>query len=644
MKHFFLNVWCFVGCLLFSGPVQAFDMPTSENAKIVDNTLSFSHEAGFYTSSFYLKIISLNGDSVFYTLDGSIPTVNALVYQDSMLFDNKVSAPNYFSLIPTTPIQSLISYKAWELSGEDIDKANIIRCASFKSGVRSSEIYTMTFFVDSMVFNKYTLPVISLVTDSLNLFSYDTGIYVPGKYFIQSTPEWTGNYNQRGKAWERNVHIEYFDQLGRINFGQYAGLRIHGGITRQAAQKSLRLYARKEYGNKSFDYQLLTNRENDKYKRFLLRATMGTGERQTIISDVLAHEIIRGLNIEYQEYMPVIVFINGEYWGIHTLRDRIDERYISYLYNIDKDSIVIIEDYNDDESFKKLFEFIDINDISVSANYEYIASQIDIDNYIDYQIAEMFLNNYDWPGNNMKIWKSGRKGSKWRWIFYDLDQGFGNYEYNMFDHVTLNDSNVVWPNPPISTLIFRKLMQNNDFVDRFISRYAELLNTYFDTEIMIAKLDSVRSLYENEIPAHINRWHYPDSDEKWNHNVDSILEDFLKNRPCIVENQIMSFFQITSFGFKCFIIDEVIDNNEIFVILPNPCQGLLYIFNNSTDPVEGDLLISDLAGKILYTKKSITLGPWEKKKLDLSGLPNSTYILRFHNNTFNETRKLLLIR
>ena len=161
------------------------------------------------------------------------------------------------------------------------------------------------------MFSKYEFPVISLVTEQSNFFDADSGIYVPGIHFNENSPEWTGNYCNTGREWERSMHIEFFDKDGRLGFTQDAGVRIHGGKTRIAGQKTLRLYTRKEYGKSHFNYKLLPQVENQKFKRFLLRTSMGDWTGQTIIKDVLAQDISRELNIEAQEFQPAIVFLNG---------------------------------------------------------------------------------------------------------------------------------------------------------------------------------------------------------------------------------------------------------------------------------------------------------------------------------------------
>lgn len=614
--------------------------PTPNSSNVTSNQLIFSNPEGFYTTPFSLIINSLFDDTIYYTLNGDIPTENSNIFTDSLFINNKNSQPNIISEIPTTPEQHLISYKAWESPSEIIDKATILRCASYRNGQRTSKIYTKTFFVDDEIIGKYTLPIISLITEEENLFNPDSGIFVPGINFDINNPEWTGNYFMHGDNWERDIHIEYFEKDGNLGFSQDAGIRIQGGKTRQASQKSLRLYARNEYGKKYFDYRLLPQKQVNKYKRFILRTTMGAWGGQTIIKDALAQNISSSLNLDYQDFQPVIVYINGEYWGIQTIRDRIDERYIEYTHNIDKDSVEFKEWGN--IAYENLIEFIENNSLEYNSNYEYVKTQIDIENYIDYTIAELFFANYDWPANNMKLWRKIPDG-KWRWVLYDLDAGFGNESYNMFDHSTKNDSSVTWPNSPSSTFLFRNLLKNETFQSLFINRYADILNNDFDIAIMTNKLDSIKELYNPEITKHIGRWNYPNSFNSWEEAINDDLLSFLQKRPCAVRDNIMTFFNLTNFDFVCNSNINKVNNNNL-ILAPNPNNGNFFLFNNYLDIVNATIIIININGQILYKEDNVDIMKNERKYLDLSNLSNNVYILQIISDNYSEQKKIIITK
>ena len=248
----------------------------------------------------------------------------------------------------------------------------------------------------------------------------------------------------------------------------------------------------------------------------------------------LAHEICRTLNFATQDSRPVIVFINGEYWGVQTIRDRIDKYYLEYKEGAaHQDSVTLLHSFNnpeaiegDAEGFTELLEFIAENDIAFEENYNYLLSQIDMENYIDYNIAEIFLSNYDWPGNNIKYWRESDGSTKWRWIFFDIDGGLYNYRYDMLEHCTLNDDEVFWPNSPPSTFIFRNLLRNDKFVSEFISRYAEILNSTFSLNTIINKASTFVDLYSSSISEHSDRWNFPENENAWRNDIKEHLLEF----------------------------------------------------------------------------------------------------------------------
>ncbi len=395
----------------------------------------------------------------------------------------------------------------------------------------------------------------------------------------------------------------------------------------------VRVYAREEYGDSYFNYQLLPQKSVNSYKRFLLRATMGGSSiDEATIRDVLAHEIVRDLDIEIQDYQPVIVYINGEYWGIHTLRDRIDERYIEYTYGFNKDSIDMINanialvDAGSNLHYKRVAEYIDQNDLSVDYNYEYVKSQIDIHSLVDYVIAEMFLSNWDWPGNNQKLWRPQTPEGKWRWIFFDLDVAYSRTIPDIFDHAMLEEGERPWNTESVSSLLLRNLLKNNNFRSLFIDRFAEILNKEFTPGKISGKLNAIMDQYRPELSSHISRWNYPSSTTSWENDIENNLLDFLMNRPCEMAKQMINYFDLEEFGYKCY---EVNDPPECFIVAPNPSSGQFFIYNNSANEFLGYLLITDITGKIVYFEQDVTLAHYERKYYDLSRLSGGSYFIKY---------------
>jgi len=343
----------------------------------------------------------------------------------------------------------------------------------------------------------------------------------------------------RGKNWERKVFIQYFNKSGLLEFEQNIGMRIHGGITRGNPQKSLKFYARKEYGKTKINLPFLAEKG---INRFILESMQESGGGQALIEDVVAQEIVKGMGLEQQNFQAVIVFINGEYWGLHTIRDKIDENYLAYKFNLHKDSFDIIDGNpsiayeiinGNNSDYLDLLTFIKENDLSITKNYNYTISKLDIDNFIDYYSVEIFFANYDWPIHNAKLWKKKNKG-KWRWILYDLDGGFTNkrdHTFDMFSRLSNEENCGSCGNSPDATFLFRNLMKNKEFIQKFKNMYKKIIQQYMRPVRTLVIFDSIAEIYKTNMTPHINRWRYPWSVKNhWERDIENNIKKFLRNR------------------------------------------------------------------------------------------------------------------
>jgi hypothetical protein len=224
------------------------------------------------------------------------------------------------------------------------------------------------------------------VTDSLNLFGFDEGIYVPGQFHINGNNS-SGNYFQRGIEWERPASIELFENNGQKGFQQDIGIRIHGGWTRRYSQKTLRLYARNIYGESRLNYPVFPDQEYEGYNRLILRNS-GQDFGHTIFMDAAAQSLIRHFNVDTQAYRPVIVFLNGEYWGIQNLRERYDRHYLERVYGIDPDNIDLLTGSNrvvegSSNLYNAMVDYARSNDLSVNEHFEFMQIIMDVDNFME---------------------------------------------------------------------------------------------------------------------------------------------------------------------------------------------------------------------------------------------------------------------
>ena len=553
-KHLFLLVLLFLIISFFI---------FNKKADVINSNI----DSGFYSKPFKLVLNTDNKDTIRYTFDGSSPTNKSEIFEGQLLITGKESYDS-LSFINTTIPDSIANFGWREPIGKQ-DKATIIKYAAFQNNSIITDIKTLSFFVNSNLYynifpnatmhkilnkinskivdsiflehstTKYKLPIISISTDKSNLYSKDMGLFIAGNNFKPNKIH-SGNYHKRGIDFEREVYFQYFNKNGFLEFEQNIGMRIHGGITRRNPQKSLKFYARKVYGEIKINLPFLAE---SGVNRFILESMQESGGGQALIEDIVAQEIVKNIGLEHQNFQAVVVFINGEYWGMHNIRDRIDEHYLAYKFNLPKDSFNIIDgnptkDYEEihgsNSEYLNLMTFVKNNDLNEHKNYNYIKSKIDLDNFIDYYSVEMFFANYDWPIHNIKMWKKKNNG-KWRFILYDLDGGFTgnsrNHTLNMFERLSNEVDCGSCGNSPYATLLFRSLMKNEKFRKKFGIRYKEIIEKYMSPDRTLSIVDSISEIYRPNMQSHINRWRYPWSiKHHWERDIEKNIKLFLRNR------------------------------------------------------------------------------------------------------------------
>ncbi len=558
----------------------------------------FSHTGGFYGSPFQLTLSTdQSGTTIVYTLDSSLPATENLTgttyryknqyrqnpgssagpfltrsfqshtYSSPLEIYNRSGEENQVSSISTT-----YDHNPWYLPNYRVEKAMVVKARAEKEGALPSETVTHTYFVTENGRNPYTLPVISFSAQEDALFDYDKGIYTAGSDFENWRSAYphanadggtTANYHRRSDEWEYPAGFEFFDNQGTKTLGQSIGFRIHGGWSRAASLKSLRIYARNEYGDSHLNYPFFSDEPYDAYKRLILRNS-GNDFWYTYFRDAALQEMIKHMNVEIQAYQPSVLYVNGEYWGMQNIRERLDQHYLARKFNIPDDQVDILEGNasvaeGENSHYNQTIEYIRQNGVENETNYEYIKTRIDTESFIDYMLSEIFMVNTDWPGNNIKYWRyrtneylpgagAGRDG-RWRWMVYDTDFGFGLYNANDFTTNMLefatraNGSD--WPNPDWSTFLFRKLLENNRFKNEFITRYCDQLNSALRYDEVQKIIRTMKAAIEPEMEKHIQRWGAPSDMSSWNYQVNVML-NFAVHRPNYARGHMRSFFKLES--------------------------------------------------------------------------------------------------
>lgn len=621
-------------------------IPTPGTMNNAGVSVSFSMQAGFYRQPFKIAIESSNPfDTIFYTLDGSIPDTSSFIYTDSIGIFYRDTLPDVFSLIPTGPEILSDYFRRWYPPNGPVAKANVVRAASYLNGEFRSPVLSATYFVDTAIFTETKYPIISIITDSLNFYDFNTGIYVPGLFWDPSNTDFSGNYFQKGDEWERPAHLEYFEDSGNLALDMEVGLRIHGKITRHAPQKTLRVYARSEFGESYFTYPLMINSEQNKFKRFLIRSSYADGS-QTLFKDEMTHDLVKHLNLDLMYYRPVTVFINGEYWGTQSIRDRIDKYSLGLKYNIEPDSIDILENNAEIEEgsnadYLDMLGYIENNDLSDQEHYDSIKKRMDIDNYIDYQIVEIYFNNNDWPGSNIGYWRERAPGAKWRWILFDLDNCYMDYAFNTLDFVTF-DGDTCYQTPPWATFLFRNLLKNDEFKNQFIHRFDDLLQTTFHRDTVLNQINIFTQQYLQDIDRHIDRWQFPRSHQGLLDDIDFTLNKFARERPCYMRDFILNFFDLEENELEFTCSESIAEiNGKRFAISPNPASANFSLVIDGISFTDCQIAIYDNLGRLVFKENYRAINSSLNQTIDVSNFKTGIYLVNFTDGKNILTKKLI---
>lgn len=454
-----------------------------------------NHPQGVYDGVEYLEITLSGEGTVYYTTD--------------------CSAPGRYSRKYTEPIR--------------LTKTTVIRAICIPENGIASEILDLTY-----VINEYDqLAVVSLVTPPKDLWSNESGIYVTGDNAAEEMPHYGANY---WMDWEKLASLSLFEPEGG-GFSVKCGIQIFGGFTRTLEKKSLACFFRDSYGDGSLSYPLFGEDSLDRYESIVLR-TSGQDAFTARMRDVVITSLMgEHTDVPVQRYKPVVVYLNGKYWGLHYIREKLNENYIAAHYNMAPEDVHLTELGGwFDKTYLSLRNYAMNNDLSIQENYEYMCSQMDVDNYIDFFIAEMWIANTD--NGNVKYFISPE--GKWTWILYDTDISFGDPSD---DRVTnnLKESGIGGNDITCRTFAVR-MLENPEFRDQFLRRMAWQMNNLWTEENVIARIDEIQAMIIGDMEKECLRW--GTSYQSWLGSVEH-LRTFARERNGYMLQHIQEYFGLT---------------------------------------------------------------------------------------------------
>lgn len=536
---------------------------SNQTASLLLDPPAFSIESGFYTTPFTVQIQVPENLSVYYTLDGSEPTPDALLYTEPLTFSDPSPHSNVFSAREDITSQ-LYAYVSPDMP---VDKALILRAAAYDENGNYSQTITASYFLD---FEKKTgfenIAVLSLVTDPENLFDDHSGIYIRGRRYEQGvanaeiSPDlsWSKltdylNYYLRGTVSERPAHVTLTDSSHSLLLEEECGIRIRGNASRSFPQKSFTLFARKRYGSDTFAPVFFDT--DFSYPSLILNSGKD-------LKKIFFFSLVEDRSTAVQRYTPCQVFLNGEYWGMYYLMEKYSAEYLESHYGIEKENSLLIKtswevqegNPKDVSQLQYLQNYLNL-DMSDPGLYEDLQELMDMQSFIDWMCTNIYIANTDSKplGGNVFTWRASLPGrgeyedGKWRWMLYDLDDSLG-VGINSDEPAYLIDSFVDCPDYSPAGFLddepMPSLMRNEDFRRQFVLTFMDMANENFKPSRVLPLLDQLESQYSNAAAKSYERWNTNPLDTPFEDQVEE-LRSFFANRYDAIIPYLAEHFSLT---------------------------------------------------------------------------------------------------
>ena len=262
-----------------------------------------------------------------------------------------------------------------------------------------------------------------------------------------------------------------------------------------------------------------------------------------------------------------------------------------------------------------LFRWIEEHDLTDDDNYQHVAEHIDIDNFIDYEIFEIFSANLDWPANNVRSWQADN--GRWRWIFYDGDACLYRLskDFDAFANATY-DGDEYYPSSANSTMFFRKLLENNSFKAQFLSRFYSLMGSHLSYSMTHPYYTETYDVLVKEIPNQVDRFNNPESLNEWERLMNRV-DRFLSKRTDEIDQSLR----------ERFVMEETI----IESLYPNPVHDMIMVEVNSEEAALVEFEIINIMGQKLYHSRQVVDSGTTKVSLDVD-LKNGIYLMKVGNS------------
>lgn len=452
----------------------------AENLAVTD--LEFSVPGGFYDNAFSLELSAGEGMKIYYTLDGSEPTEDSLLYEGPVNIQNRSGSSNM-----VLAVNERMDYPgAFQPSG--ITMGTVVKAVAVDAQGNAGEVETRSYFVGvTNAADVANMPVLSISTDAGNLFDYYEGIYVKGRTYedaiaMGADGGGTANYYNN---WQREVTMEFFDDKKDKTYEEKMSMGILIDISTTAAQKGLVLYGQGQAQTGSG----LENFYHGEEGSITLQTHLHDNAFMT--RDYLAATLLQDTTVQARDMELCAVFLNGEYWGVYMLKGEYDAELIAEKYGVDADNVSVIQYGIDGSSpleqhgYADLYRYVTENDLSVEENYRNVTGQMDVDNYLEYFCANMYLANSLYGSDYVTAWRTDSAGDgeyedgRWRYLMPRMDGSMANSASSRLS----TDSIDSYLMPSVTEdVFFQSLMQNEEFRTKLQSTMERMAAEVFAPE------------------------------------------------------------------------------------------------------------------------------------------------------------------
>jgi hypothetical protein len=433
----------------------------------------------------------------------------------------------------------------------DIQHNTVLRARAFAPGHLPSTPTTHSYFFNTA----HTFPLVSLVFEPADFFDSLSGIYTNAELL---------------HAVEVPVHAEWFEPDGSTGFRGGLAAEMFGSGSLGLPQKSILLKAKPAFGLQEIEYRIFPDLARERYRRLVLRNS-GQDWGLTMFRDACVSDLGRTDadlspmlgpgTLDFQGFRPTVLYLNGQYWGIHNAREQLDAEFVAQHAGIPEGDLDLIEFYGhalagDSLAWQAFWDWLQANPAHGDSAFQYLAQRNDLRNFADYCIFQIISDNVDWPSKNWRRYRQRSTDSHWRWLPYDFDLSFGlmNLDFswntgfagqNAFLRA-MDSSFTYWSAAPWQTIVLRRCLENQPFRHFFLNRSADLLNTMFRSNRVLGRINAFEALYLPEIERHFERWFLsPGWTAYWQGNVQK-MRDFAQLRPAFCfEHAVQCFPEAT---------------------------------------------------------------------------------------------------